>query len=76
MTDRIIELAKQAGCVSLHEDGDSTLMFTQKTLQRFAELVRAEAFEEAAKAVLDAGFKSNGVPAYEFIAKRIEGLKK
>ena len=39
-------------------------------------LARAEAFEEAAKAVLDAGFKSNGVPAYEFIAKRIEGLRK
>lgn len=73
MTDRIIELAKQAGCVSLHEDGDSTLMFTQKTLQRFAELVRNDALEEAAK-VCD-GLQD--VPATEprHCAQDIRGMK-
>lgn len=73
MQERVIELALQAGCLR-SIIGSAT--FTDGQLKRFAELVRAEAFEEAAKAVLDAGFKSNGVPAYEFIAKRIEGLKK
>ena len=70
--DRITELAKQAGFYL----GEHIVSSSPSGFQRFAELVRAEALDEAAKAVLDAGFKSNGVPAYEFIAKRIEGLKK
>ena len=47
MKDRITELAKQAGFSehTLHSAA------TPEQLQRFAELVRAEALEDAAKAV-------------------------
>lgn len=44
-------------------------------LRNFAKLVRNAALDEAKADLLEAGFKSTGVPAYEGLAERIERLK-
>lgn len=42
-----------------------------EVVKRFAALVAAKEREACAQIVMDAGFRSNGTPAYEHIADKI-----
>ena len=50
-------------------------VFVQNMVRRLAKLVRNAALDEAKANLLDAGYKSTGIPAYESLAERLERLK-
>ena len=41
----------------------------------YGKQCREAALEEAAQCLLEAGYRSNGIPAYESLAERIRKLK-
>ena len=44
-------------------------------MREYGKQCRETALEEAAQSLLEAGFKSTGIPAYESLAERIRKLK-
>lgn len=71
----VIELAREAVLfVTPGYEGTLQVSGSFAGLERFAALVRAAALEEAAGVALEAGFRSNGTPAYEHIAAAIREL--
>jgi len=68
--DRITERAKQAGgakYVNRHTPDAAAFGFMQEQLQRFAELVRAEALEEAMRVLEFHGF-DDAIPYVKWAA--------
>jgi hypothetical protein len=43
--------------------------------KEYGQYCRDAALEEAAQSLLEAGFRSTGIPAYESLAERVKGLK-
>lgn len=49
--------------------------WTESQMKEYGQACRDAALEEAAQLMLEAGFRSTGIPAYERFAERIRKLK-
>ncbi len=71
--EEIIKFAKNSDLhchVSLKQEHGLVI----EDLTHFAQAIYRKAIEDAAVVVLESGFKSNGVPAYESIAEKVRKL--
>lgn len=66
-TKEIVQMTTEAGLNSYRIAPEEVLT----VWERFAALVAAKEREACAQIVRDAGFRSNGAPAYEHIADKI-----
>ena len=50
-------------------------LYTEEQMREYGQQCREAALEEAAQSLLEAGFRSTGIPAYESLAERVRKLK-
>ena len=58
-----------------HDPVYDDIYFTEDQIKAYGQQCREAALEQAALSLLNAGFKSNGIPAYESLAERVRKLK-
>ena len=60
----------------VHQSHGTTLLgYKEEKLMKWGNKCRDAALEEAAQCLLEAGYRSNGIPAYESLAERIRKMK-